>query len=145
MRKRGLSTVVTTLIIILLVLVAIGIIWVVIKDVIEEGTGQISLYTKCIETDVRAETVDCTDPANCLVTLTRKGQGDEIGGVMLVFKNDNDASSVKDIQGNIDSLTSVTVTVDSEVSSANKVEATVYFKDEQGNNKLCTQTNSYSF
>ena len=35
--KKGLSTVVTTLIIILLVLVAIGIVWVVIRGVIESG------------------------------------------------------------------------------------------------------------
>jgi hypothetical protein len=45
--KRGLSTVVTTLIIILLVLVAIGIIWIVIRGVIESGAGQIDVAAKC--------------------------------------------------------------------------------------------------
>ena len=43
MSKRGLSTIVATLIIILLVLVAVGIIWVVIRNVIQEGSEQISL------------------------------------------------------------------------------------------------------
>ena len=42
MLKRGLSKVVTTLIVILLVLVAIGIVWVVVKDVITEGSEEVS-------------------------------------------------------------------------------------------------------
>ena len=43
LNKRGLSAVVTTLMIILLVLVAIGIIWIVIRNVITSGTEEISL------------------------------------------------------------------------------------------------------
>jgi flagellin-like protein len=41
--KRGISPVITTLIIILLALVAIGIVWIVIKNIVSEGTEGISL------------------------------------------------------------------------------------------------------
>lgn len=53
MKKRGLSTVVTTLIIILLVLVAIGIVWVVIRNIIEEGAEEISLGKFTIDLDIK--------------------------------------------------------------------------------------------
>ena len=43
MQKRGLSTVITTLIMILLVLVAIGIIWVVVRGIIEKNSEQITI------------------------------------------------------------------------------------------------------
>jgi len=41
--KRGLSTIVSTLLILLLVFVAIGILWVVVRNVIQGGTEQVSL------------------------------------------------------------------------------------------------------
>jgi flagellin-like protein len=49
MEKKGLSAVVTTLIIILLVLVAVGIIWVVVRNVVEEGGSTIDLSVKCLD------------------------------------------------------------------------------------------------
>ena len=53
MNKKGLSTVVTTLIVILLVLVAIAIIWVVIRNVIESGAGQIDVRSTCLGIDLK--------------------------------------------------------------------------------------------
>ena len=43
MNKRGLSTIVATLIIILLVLVAVGLIWVVVRNVIQDSAEQVQL------------------------------------------------------------------------------------------------------
>ena len=70
-QKKGLSTVVTTLIIILLVLVAVGIIWIVVRGVIEGGTKEIDYGVKCLKTDVRATAATC-DAASCDVNLYRK-------------------------------------------------------------------------
>ena len=53
MNKRGLSTVVTTLIIILLVFVAIGIVWVVVRNVISQGVEQISLGGLTINLEIK--------------------------------------------------------------------------------------------
>ena len=53
MNKKGLSTVVTTLIIILLVFVAIGIVWVVVKNIITNSAEQISLGGLTINLEIK--------------------------------------------------------------------------------------------
>ena len=40
--SRGLSTIIATLLILLLVLIAVGIIWIIVKNVIQGGAEQIS-------------------------------------------------------------------------------------------------------
>ena len=152
--KKGLSTIVTTLIIILLVLVAIGIIWVVIRGVIEQGTSQIDINTKCINTDVRATNVTCTGvgPANCVTTLLRKAGSDVIGGVKLVFHNSSASSSVvlEGYTGDITLLSSqVTGSLGTGIvlptAGTDSVDVIPYFTDDQGQPRLCTQINSFSF
>ena len=91
--KKGLSTVVTTLIIILLVLVAIGTIWVVISNVISEGTQSADWAVKCLEVSVKATSVTNCISTSCDVTLSRTGSGDAINGVKLVFRNETLVSS----------------------------------------------------
>jgi len=158
--KKGLSTVVTTLIIVLLVLVAIGIIWAVIRGIIEGGTGQIDVRSKCIEVDVRATAASCIDTgtpptsADCTITLRRGTGGDDIGGVKLVFKNAAGTStSVIDVSGNITPLVSVTKDKNSVaglgnvgVTGLNKVEATAYFLDPNTNEQqLCGTSSEFNF
>jgi len=55
--KRGLSAIVATLLIILLTLIAVGIIWVVIRNVVQSGAEQVDLGTKCIAIELSAITV----------------------------------------------------------------------------------------
>jgi predicted PurR-regulated permease PerM len=144
--KKGLSTVVTTLIIILLVLVAVGIVWVVIRGVVEEGTESINYTTKCLQVDLRATAVTNPIGTSYDVTLNRGSGGDDIGGVKMVFFSTTASSSVIDSLGNIGPLVTVTKTIDGEISNANKVEVTPYFIDEAGEERLCGgQTYSFSF
>jgi len=143
--NRGLSAVITTLIIILLVIVAVGIIWVVVRNVIEEGTEQLDLGTRCLAVDTRATIVVNTTGTTYDVTLHRSAGGDDIGGVKLVFFNSTDNSGVIDVSGNIVPLATDTSNVDGEVTDANKVQVTVYFTDASGNEQLCSQTNDFEF
>jgi len=144
--KKGLSAVVTTLILILLVLVAVGIIWVVIRAVVETGTGTIDYTAKCLRVDLRATVVNNTAGTNYDVTLKRESGGDDINGVKIVFSNDTDSSSVIDSLGNIETLATVTRNVNGEISNANKVEVTPYFLDDAGEEHLCGgQTNTFVF
>ncbi len=53
MNKRGLSGVVTSLILILLVLVAVGIVWVVVKNIISEGSEQVSLGMFTVDLEIK--------------------------------------------------------------------------------------------
>ncbi len=69
--KRGLSTVIATLIIVLLVIVASGIIWMVIRDLIEKNAAQISLSK--ITTNLEIESIKTT--GNNLNVKVKRGSG----------------------------------------------------------------------
>ena len=60
--KRGLSTIVSTLLILLLVFVAIGILWVVIRNVIQDGAEQVSLGKFTL--DMKIEQVQISEILN---------------------------------------------------------------------------------
>jgi len=143
--KRGLSLIVTTLLIVVLVLVSIGIVWVVVRNIIEGGTEQIDYNTKCLEINIRATAVVNAGDTDYNITIMRTAGGDEVAGVKLVFfNNDNEASDVIDINENIAPLATITRNIDGEIENANKVEVTPYFEDSSGNEKFCS-TIPYNF
>ena len=57
MKKRGMSTVITTLILIVLVLTAVAIIWAVISNMISEGTEDVGLGAFTISLDIEKITL----------------------------------------------------------------------------------------
>ncbi len=153
--NKGLSTIVATLIIILLVLVATGIVWVVVRGVVQGGSEDVEINAKCLDSQVEATQVKpyvygAAGGNNTLnVTLSRTGGNEIIEGVNLVFTDDlGENSFVQDIPGNIANLGVVTKTayvpVD-EIENATKVTVVVYFKDSKGNNQYCQTTNSLKF
>ena len=133
MNKRGLDAIVTTLIIILLAIVAIGIIWVVVRNVVQQGSEQIDISSKCIAVDLRAVSVSPVSGqvGNYSVTLNRRAGGDAIGGV-------------RDFGVTLNELDTKTQTVVG-VTEANKLEYTAYFVDASGNEQLCSQTGTFTF
>jgi hypothetical protein len=151
--KRGLSTIVITLIIILISLVAVGIVWVVVRGVIQGGTAQIDITAKCLGVDISATKVNCSTVGVtkiCDVEFTRTGTGsDAIGGVKLVFRNttaQTSPSGLITVSGNIDPLLSKTQTgIDTTLASVNNVQVTPFFTDGSGNDAICSQTNSFTF
>ncbi len=150
---KGLSTIVATLLIILLTLVAVGIIWVVVKNVVQGGTEQVDIDAKCLQASVVAtKVVNLSDPAtvggNYEVTLTREGSGDAIGGVRLVFMNASESiSDVVDVDGNLQGMQTRTSTIAlPSVANPNQVTAVAYFLDADGNAQLCSSNrNEYKF
>ncbi len=153
MDKKGLSTIVITLIIILVSLVAIGIIWVVVRNLVGSGSGQIEINAKCISTDIQAVTSNCSAvaPKSCTVRFERTGtETSSIGGLKLVFKNVTsgttyETSTVIDVSGNVDRLLGKTTTVPTGLTGVNRVEVSTYFADSQGNAQICSQTNTLVF
>lgn len=157
--RKGLSTIVVTLIIILLSLVSIGVVWVVVNNLVKTGTSGVEIGTKCLGVEVAATRVTCiagpTSPNEqfCDVTLSRTGTStEEIGGVKMVFKNMTSGASgtaVVDVPGNVEQLVSrQSGSVNSTLLTAqgvDKVEVTVYFNDEEGNAQLCPRTSEFSF
>jgi hypothetical protein len=154
--RKGLSTIVVTLIIILLSLVSIGIVWVVVNNLVKGGTSGVEIGSKCLGVDVSATKANCTAVATdmyCDVTLSRTGTGtDVIGGVKLVFKNETSGttgSSVVDYPGDIPQLvTQATGSLGTGLTTTqgvDKVEVTVYFEDADGNEQLCPKTSPFNF
>lgn len=149
---KGLSTIVATLIIILLVLVAVGIIWVVVRNVIEGGASQIQGSNDCLSVEVRPTKALCNpsgggNDGTCNITYTRSEGGDEIGGIKLVITNDDgDTNYIHDVSGNINPLATQTESlIVSGITNASLVEARVYFLDDSGNEILCATSGELNF
>ena len=156
--KKALSTIVTTLIILLLVLVALGIFWGVSGGIINKTASQAELNAKCIDANIQATKLECSDvgseapqpevPTTCDVTLTRAtGQGsDVISGVKLIFVDSDGAKGsvvsfdedVPQLTGNIAEGVGTGGTDDPA-----KVEVTVFFKDSTGKDFICPQTRTF--
>ena len=81
MQKKGLSTVVVSLILILLTLVAIGIIWVVIKNILSKGTDEIALgkFTLDLKINKNSLIVDPIDGSVKINVKRNPGAGDLVG------------------------------------------------------------------
>jgi hypothetical protein len=153
--KRGLSTIVVTLIIILLSLVAVGVVWLAVKGLIKGGTSGIDINTKCLGVNLEITKANCsagTTNKICAVTLMRTGtESSALAGVKLVFKNETSGvtSSLINVDGDIPPLAGKTIySIDTGIAKANgisKVETTAFFKDASENEQLCSQTVSLSF
>ena len=157
--KRGLSTIVVTLIIIVLSLVAVGVVWVVVNNLLKSGTSSANINAQCLGVSLEVTQSNCSQGTTdkiCDVQVTRSGTGtDALAGVMLVFKNSSVSttgsysSTPINIQGDIPALVGKRVTgIDTLVAKANglnTIEVTPYFKDASGNVQLCSQTSSFSF
>lgn len=75
--RRGLSDVVTTVLIILLVLAAIVIVWSFVRPTIQRGSESIDVQAKCL--DLTVAVVSCTQTAT-------------LGTYSVVVKNDNNVA-----------------------------------------------------
>ncbi len=143
--KRGLSTVVTTLIIILLVFIAVGIIWVVIRNVIQGGTENVDWSSKCLEVSVESTKLTCTSATNpavnpdvCTVSMVREAGGEAIAGVKVVLSGTG-GNFVSPQVGNIVPLATKTTPAITAtgITNVTGVEIVPYFLDGQNVEHLC--------
>lgn len=137
------SPVIATLLIVLLVFVALGIIWIVVRNVIQGGVEQIELAQKCRSINLEAKKIE-GDPTGTSydITLTYGGTGDEIAGVKITLFNttDDTNSDLLDFTDNMKPLETRTMTgisLDNAVIAADQIEMTAYFENEAGGEDLC--------
>ena len=140
--KRGLSDIVATLIIILLVIVAAGIIWVVVRNVVQSGAEQVEFGQKCFQVNLQYVGVTNTTETDYDVTLRRLAGGDEIVGVKVTLLNATQASTPYEF-GSIGELETLTRSIEG-VLGATKMEYTAYFEDSSGAPVYC-QTRDHTF
>ena len=151
--KKGLDTVVTTLIIVLLAIVAVGIVWVVVRNVVNQGASQVSINNKCLQVSLSAVGVKPVtgSPGNYTVTLVRNtGQGsDAIDGIKVNFFNATSSSGLVDFPALAEGQTKI-VTLDSSsggtlLVNATRIDFEAYFIDSSGNQQICGNTQSFTF
>ncbi len=153
--KKGLSTVIVTVLLIGLTIVAVGIVWAVVSNTLNRGNQGTELSVKCLGVQVTAASGKCSGLAgtspSCYFVLERTGTGqDSIAGVKLVLVNANGTKSTTpaDVAGNIDALGSKAYNISAAASlilAPNKLETTVYFTDETGTVQNCQQPSTFTF
>lgn len=151
--KRGLSAVVATLIIILLVLVAVGILWGVLGNLFDDAGETIEYNQLCKDVSFREISVS-EDPDGVYdVSFKRGPTGEEIDGLTIVLSNETGSSSGtldfnKSIGGDLDEETMEFNTSSIEdadkVINANEMVYSAYFTDDSGNRHSCTE-DTYEF
>ena len=144
--KKGLSAVVGTILIILLVIVAVGIVWAVAGDLFRGSGSQVEYGARCLAVEMDL-TANCEPkgvlPADwvsiCTVILNRNDAGEDFSGVKLVFSNATE-NNITTIDENIEALGMKTITdYETPLTNVSKIEVTVYFEDEVGAEYLCPQ------
>ena len=91
--KKGLSTVVATLLVLLLTLVAVGVIWIVVKNVIQQNAEQVSFGKFTISLEIsKASIINNTD----INVIVRRNPGKgEIAGILFIAYNKDNSEIVK--------------------------------------------------
>jgi flagellin-like protein len=141
--KRGLSAIVTTLIIILLVFIAIGIVWVVIQDVIKGGTESIDYQSQCLEIGLSVSQAQVLSATTISVAVTRSARGEAIDGVKVTIPQDDGTwSQVVTVPGDIEELVTSSLGIlnfagNTSLVDPTGVTVTPYFVDGVGNEILC--------
>lgn len=92
MSKRGISTVVSTLLIVLLVIIAIGVVWFVIRGVITEGSEGIGFEQFTINLNIEQAVKSDTSAS---VNVKRGAGEGTLLGIKFVFSDDTQSKSVE--------------------------------------------------
>jgi len=149
MQKKGLSAVITAVIMIVLVLVAIGIVWYVYKGVIESGTDQIESETACLNIDLEITGHECDDTAGSdggLASITvKRGTGSdiELSSIKVVVSSNTESKTITS-DGNLELLSSKTITITESDENDNKVEVAAVISSND-NEKICPVSDPYEF
>jgi flagellin-like protein len=140
--KKGLSAIVTTLIVILLVLVAVGVVWGVVGTLIDNTTTQVADSQKCLGVGLEITNAECTGGI-CTVAVRRKSVAAsdvEIAGVKLVFSDADGKSEVVTEKGSIEVLGSKvykSINLIDTTLNPTQVEAIAYFVNDKGDEAIC--------
>lgn len=142
--KQGVSAIIVTVIIVGLALVAAGVVWAVINNIIGTKVESADLNSKCLDVDVKATATTC-DATECDVSLSRGVGSVSIDGVKLIFYEGNTQGNVQTVAGNIAILGTATAADQAHgLTTPDKVGVRAYFTDSAGTEQICSQEKPYS-
>ncbi len=148
--KRGLSDIVTAILIILLVLVAIGIIWAFLRPVISEGAGQVEgiadVYSTILTIDSQSAQLDETNKVLSFVVSRGSGSGSIAGITSIIEDSSGNAKSFRNetILGSLDSRRIYISYGSSSLGTPVSVMVVPMFGTSSGQERLGTESNKVS-
>lgn len=143
METKGLSEIITSLIIILLSLVAVGILWVVVSNIIAKSSEDVSL--DAMNVDLRIKEVKIFDSQNISIKIKREpGQGN-LNLFMVTLKTDTTSENIKlnDTLVELQEKTFSIKLLNLNASTIKEVIVTPISKSESGTEKLSQRYDLY--
>jgi len=138
--KKGMSTIITTIIMIALALIAVGIVWTVVVNILNNTTDDAGSQVLCVTNGIQIIKAEINDSNTTSVLIKRSQGSDELGGIALIAYDADEASSpTVYIDGDIPALEQRVLYVENYANAA-KVVAVPYFKNSNGENILCGNT-----
>jgi hypothetical protein len=138
--KRGLSGIVATLLIILLVIVAVAIVWTVVRNVLEKGSDEVGFST--ITTTLDVQDVQVADGIASVNVKREVGDGNVVGVKIVVSDGQNSIS--QDFIQSLEELESQTFDVDvSSLSGVSEVLVSPILELPSGEQVLGEVTDNY--
>lgn len=99
--KKGLSDVVTTVIIIALSLVAIAVVWVVVQGLITSNTDSTKTQSACLNNDFVVESISTNPTTNAVNVVVKRTRGEDVFDGVRVNVYNATSSVASDIVGNL--------------------------------------------
>ena len=137
--KRGISSIIATLILLLLTIVLVGIVWAVVSGIVKTSTEGATSGAQCFNSAIDITSATCTSATGtCNVTIQRTLGTETIAGVRLIFVNAAGSSNFTDVNGTLQTLVPLRATTNTGVANVTKINAAVYFTDAVGNKNVCS-------
>ncbi len=143
MNKKGLSTVVATVLIVLLSLVAVTLLWTFIRGGIEDTSSAVDVANKCLNTEFKPTACKLNGPANTAPSVNATVQllrGDP-DGYRIILEDVNGNTNVSITQGDITTLQTATYNDFGVPAGPDrapyKIKVAPVIKDTQGQDALC--------
>ena len=134
MHKRGISGVIVALILVLLALVAVGILWFVITNILSEGSEGISLRRLFVDLEIK-KVILAED--NITIIIKKTGKEDIVGIAFIISDGENSETIKKptDIQ-ELGERTFILIPEEISIDSIEKISVAPIFKLESGEEEL---------
>jgi len=141
MHKRGISGVIVALILVLLALVAVGILWFVVRNIVTEGSEGISLRRLFVDLKIKKVVIG---EDNITIRIEKTGKED-ISGINFIISDGENSETIKnetDIQ-ELEERTFILVPEKISIDSIEKISVAPIFKLESGEEESGNIVDSY--
>ncbi|MCW8966839.1 MAG: LamG domain-containing protein [Candidatus Pacearchaeota archaeon] len=138
MKSRGMSQIITTVIMIGIVLVAVGVVWVVVQNIIGEGLQDVSLGSLKISMNI--ENVRVTDDGIDVRVKRNSGEANLVGLNFIV--SDGEDTEVFEVETDMKELATQTFSLDYD-GFVESVEVAPVLANDEGREKVYDSVNTY--